>query len=95
MDVLQLIYEAYGGVAPLVVTRGKRHGYLGTTLDFSTEGAVKIEMKDYVTKMIINLPTEEDQRRPTRCMDGQTRPARCMDAYKEWPTAIQTRFAHN
>jgi hypothetical protein len=29
---------------------GKKHDYLETTLDFSTDGEVEIDMKDYVAK---------------------------------------------
>ena len=33
-------------------SRGKVHDYLGMTLDFATEGVVKIKMLDYVSKML-------------------------------------------
>jgi hypothetical protein len=43
--------EIVGGKrAPLTITRGTVHDYLGMTLDYSEEGAVKIDMRDYVKK---------------------------------------------
>jgi hypothetical protein len=43
--------EIVGGKwAPLTVTQRKIHDYLGMTLDYSEEGAVKIDMRDYVKK---------------------------------------------
>jgi hypothetical protein len=57
-DVLELLNKEYGEIAELVVTKGKVHDYLGMTLDFGTEGAVKINMKDYIDKMLKDLPTD-------------------------------------
>jgi hypothetical protein len=45
--------EIVGGKrAPLTITRGKIHDYLGMTLDYSEPGVVKINMVDYVKKII-------------------------------------------
>jgi hypothetical protein len=57
-SILELLNKAYGGVAPLVVTRGKKHDYLGMTLDFSVDGKVGIDMTQYLDKMLIDLPTD-------------------------------------
>ena len=42
----------------ITVTRGKRHVYLGMTLDYSTPGEVKVDMVDYVKEMIDEFPQE-------------------------------------
>ena len=42
----------------ITVSRGKRHPYLGMTLDYSKEGCLIIDMKDYVKKMLDEF--EED-----------------------------------
>ena len=41
-------------------TRGKVHEYLGMTLDFTNPGEVKIDMRDYVKKMVRDFPEELD-----------------------------------
>jgi hypothetical protein len=56
--ILGLIDAEFGKEAPLTVTRGKIHEYLGMTLDFTTKGKVKIIMIDYAKKMIIDIPEE-------------------------------------
>jgi hypothetical protein len=38
--------------------RGKRHDYLGMTLDYSTPGEVKVDMTDYVKGMINEFPED-------------------------------------
>jgi hypothetical protein len=38
--------------APLTVTRGKIHDYLGMTLAYSEEGVVQIDMRDYVKNVM-------------------------------------------
>jgi hypothetical protein len=55
-DILKLLYERYGKEAPLVVTRGKVHDYLGMVIDFSEDGKVQIKMVDYITYMLDELP---------------------------------------
>jgi hypothetical protein len=39
-------------------TRGKRHDYLGMTLNYSTHGQVKIEMIEYIRSMIQAFPED-------------------------------------
>ena len=41
-------------------TRGKVHKYSGMTLDFRSPGKVKIDMRDYVKKMVKDFPEEFD-----------------------------------
>jgi hypothetical protein len=55
-DVLKLLDLEYGKEAPLTVTRGKFHEYLGMTIDYSVSGKVKITTKNYVKNMIADLP---------------------------------------
>ena len=51
--------EACGKESPLTVHRGKRHEYLGMVLDYTTEGKVKIDMRDYLNKHVLSeLPPE-------------------------------------
>ena len=38
--------------------RGKVHEYLGMILDYTHPGKVKIDMKDYVEKMVVNFLEE-------------------------------------
>jgi hypothetical protein len=53
--------EIVGGKrAPLTVNRGKVHDYLGMTLDYSEDGVVKIDMRDYVKKVFGEMPEDMD-----------------------------------
>jgi hypothetical protein len=53
--------EIVGGKrAPLTVTRGKIHDYLGMTLDYSEPNVAKIDMTDYVKKILDEAPVEMD-----------------------------------
>jgi hypothetical protein len=58
--VLGLIDAEFGKEAPLTVTRGKVHDYLGMTLDFSDDGKVKILMLDYIDGMLESLDADMD-----------------------------------
>ena len=57
-SLLDLLDGEYGKINPLVTTHGKLHDYLGMTLDYSDDGNVKIVMKDYITKMLDELPDD-------------------------------------
>ena len=59
-SVLGLLETRYGKEAPLSITRGKIHDYLGMTLDFSEDGKVKILMVDYIQKMLAEIPDDMD-----------------------------------
>ena len=50
-SVLGEIDDWYGAIAPLTVTRGKVHDYLGMTIDYSEEGKVKFTICDYCISM--------------------------------------------
>ena len=62
MEVLESIISKieleFGKEAPLTVTRGKIHEYLGMTIDFSDPGKVIFSMIDYVQKLIDETPEE-------------------------------------
>lgn len=55
---LEWLNKKYGNFGKVVATRGKRHDYLGMTLDFSREGKVIVDMIDYVEKMIDTFPVK-------------------------------------
>ena len=55
-DVIELLKSEFGKEAPLTVSRGKVHEYLGMTIDFSVQGKVKFTMIDYIENMITELP---------------------------------------
>ena len=59
-EVIAMINNEFGKEAPITITRGKIHDYLGMTLDYTEAGKVKIKMLDYVTKMLADLPPEMD-----------------------------------
>jgi hypothetical protein len=58
--VISLINNEFGQEAPLTITRGKVHEYLGMTLDFSNPGKVKIIMKEYIQGMLNEIPDDMD-----------------------------------
>ena len=58
--VIADLEKEFGQEAPLTVTRGKVHEYLGMTLDYQTPGKVKITMVNYIKDMLRELPTDMD-----------------------------------
>jgi hypothetical protein len=59
-SVLEQLEEEFGKEAPLTITRGKIHDYLGMTLDFSTIGKIMVTMIDYIISMLKDLPADMD-----------------------------------
>jgi hypothetical protein len=59
-EIIEKLNGVYGKEAPLVVTRGKVHDYLGMTLDYSVDGQCKVIMKDYVEATLEALPNDMD-----------------------------------
>ena len=56
-DYIEHSQEIYGTTkAPLTVHWGKKHGYLGMILDYIVEGKVKINMCEYLNKILDDLP---------------------------------------
>ena len=50
--------EEFGKEAPLTVTRGKVHDYLGMTFDYTIPGKVKITMPDFVQGVLDECPED-------------------------------------
>jgi hypothetical protein len=50
--------DEFGKEAPLTISRGKIHDYLGMTFDFSKDGVVSFDMIDYIQWVIAEIPDE-------------------------------------
>ena len=50
--------EEFGADAPLSISRGKVHDYLGMNLDFHVEGEVPTDMKHYIDMMLHDAPAD-------------------------------------
>eukprot|EP00957_Ditylum_brightwellii_P015474 1164817-Ditylum_brightwellii.AAC.1 len=59
-EIIEKLQARYGQEAPLTVTRGTVHDYLGMKIDFGTKGLVKIDMIEYIMKMLNDLPEDYD-----------------------------------
>ena len=57
-NVLQQLNEKYGKVSPLTHIIGKKHQYLGMLIDYSESGYVRIDMREYITKILDEVPPE-------------------------------------
>jgi hypothetical protein len=68
-NVLNHLDQEFGNEAPLTVTRGKVHDYLGMTIDYSTKGKVKFIMTDYITEMLDESPDDMGGESPTPAGD--------------------------
>jgi hypothetical protein len=64
-NIIKRINDEFGKEAPMTITRGKVHDYLGMTLDYSEKGKVKIQMLNFVDKMLADLPDEMDGEAPS------------------------------
>jgi hypothetical protein len=64
-DIIKSNNDEFGKEAPITITRGKVHDYLGMTLDYSEKVKVKIKILDYVDKMRTYLPDEMDGEAPS------------------------------
>ena len=60
----------YGNEAPLTITRGMIHDYLGMKIDFSTPGQVKFTMDSYIDTLLQEIP-EDLERGPAITPAGQ------------------------
>ena len=60
---LDWLDHMYGKLGAVTRTRGKIHEYLGMRLDYTRNGEVRIDMTDYVKKMLQEFP-EEDLKGP-------------------------------
>ena len=50
--------KEFGQIKEVTACRGTLHAYLGMTLDYSTPGSVKIDMRDCVKEMIEEFPQD-------------------------------------
>ena len=57
-DFHKWLQKEYGQVKEITATRGKKHVYLGMTLDYSATGEVKVDMTEYVKEMIDEFPQD-------------------------------------
>jgi hypothetical protein len=57
-DTIRKLEEVFGQEAPLTITRGKYHEYLGMHLDFSRKGKVTVNLKKLVTEFISQVPAD-------------------------------------
>ena len=49
-----------GNKTPLTIKRGKKHEYLGMLLDYETKGKVRIDMRQYICKILKELEHLKD-----------------------------------
>ena len=47
-DLLALFNNKFGKEAPLTITQGKIHDYLGVVIDYTAPGKVKFMMQDFI-----------------------------------------------
>ena len=59
-SVIEQLDESFRKEAPLTITRGKVHDYLGITLDYSTHSKVQVIMVEYIKAMLEQLPANMD-----------------------------------
>ncbi|VEU41596.1 unnamed protein product [Pseudo-nitzschia multistriata] len=59
-QVINDLNTEFGKTAPLTVTRGKIHDYVGMTIDYTREGQVTFSMFNYLEEILENLPAELD-----------------------------------
>ena len=57
-SVMKRIEACFGREAPLTVTRGPVHEYLGMTIDFSRPDTVQFHMKAFIEDLIAETPSE-------------------------------------
>jgi len=55
-DIIRCLNERFGMESLLTTSRGKVLEYLGLTLDYSTQGKVKISMYEYVRRLVEDAP---------------------------------------
>ena len=48
--------KEYGQIGEVKSSRGKKHNYLGMTLDYSVDGEVKVNLTNYINKMVTIFP---------------------------------------
>lgn len=63
--IIDLMDEEFGKETPLTKSRGKVHEYLGMKFDFDRDGAVTVDMSDYVKTIIADMPDGMVGKAPT------------------------------
>jgi hypothetical protein len=56
--IIGLMNAEFGKEAPLTISRGKVHDYLGMIFDYSVDGEVTVDMIDYAKSVIADMPDE-------------------------------------
>jgi hypothetical protein len=64
-EIIALLSKEFGNEAPLTVSQGLTHEYLGMTLDYTEEGVVKIDMQQYVQNILDEMPADMSGTAPT------------------------------
>jgi len=59
-QVIDLLSGEFGKEAPLDITRGKKHQYLGMQIEYTKKKQVQITMYDYIHNMLNELPPDMD-----------------------------------
>ena len=54
--IIETLKEEYGNEAPLTISCGKVHSYLGMQLDFQKPGKLIVNMFDYIQTILAELP---------------------------------------
>ena len=62
--------KSYGKLGEVKTTRGKEHDFLGMTFDFHEKGKVRINMKDYILKMLEEFPVKLSENDAAKMPDG-------------------------
>ena len=57
-DIIKMLESEFAKEAPLTISRGKVHEYLGMTIDYGEEGKVKFSMINYIKGMLNELPDD-------------------------------------
>ena len=57
-EIINKLQHEFGKEAPITVTRGKKHEYLGMEFNFSIPGKVIITMVNYIEEMLDELPED-------------------------------------
>lgn len=59
-NVVQRLKEVYGKTAPLTISTGKVHEYLGMEIDFSKKGNVTYSQYDYINEILFSVSKYKD-----------------------------------
>ena len=57
-EFIQQMERKFGKEAPLTKKRGKRHSYLGMDLDYTNKGEVTIDMREYISSILDQVPDD-------------------------------------